>query len=1589
MTKYLSGRSKRTPQSELRNDRYRYLGVNQAEPNLGDPNVPGEILPVGQQYQSVSIIGYPGERYWVPISGGLIPGSISIYDEGYITPPGGVSSITQLNFVGAAITAKGYLNPDGSPGIGVTITVFSPGTQGQVIFNNNNDFKGASGLFYDNSTNYVGIGTTVPTQELDLTGDLRLRGTIYDYNNQPGNNAEILVKNNFGGVIWVNQNTVRAGAGGTISNIQYHNSAGLVDGASNFVFDYTNSRVGIGSTLPAYLFDVKGYSRFTGQTEIDYLRVTGIATIATLGVTGLTTTRDLQVTGFSTFTEYIDANGGAYIDNIQLGITNDNTIDTSTGNLTIASNGGRTSITGITSVGFITATTGFVGILTVTEINIEKTKLTNLEVIGIATIATLGVGGLTTSRYLNVIGVTTTVDLNVTGFTSTKYLNVTGITTLNGANINNVSISTNTISTPTGNLILNSSTGTTQIIDILYVDDYTASTTTTNGALVVNGGVGIGSDVNIGGIVSIANTTQSTTKDDGALIVKGGVGIEKNLNVGGNFSVSGITTLASSGGITTTGGNLYVKGNLYVSDDIYYDELFARDGNFTGILSTKHFEATGVSTIATLGVTGLTTTKHLIVTGIATIATLGVTGLTTTKNLTVTDTSTFTNTIDANGGAYIDNIRIGIANDNTIDTSTGNLTIASNGGTTNVNDNLMVSGTSTFNGNVIFGDATTDTVSFISRVGTGITPSTDGTLDLGGTSNKWNKIYATTFNGAFQGNADTATKLQTLRNIAATGDLTWSVNFDGSTNVSSASTLANSGVTAGTYGSSTQVGIVTVDAKGRVTSASNVTIGFANATVSKANQLSTARNIAATGDLTWSVNFDGSTNVSSASTLANSGVTAGTYGSSTTVGIVTVDSKGRVTAASNIGINFSTATVSQANQLTNSRNFSITGDVTASVIGFNGTGDVALNASLKSQGITPNIYGSSVLVPVLGINAAGIITSVTTAGINFSGATVSQADSLTNTRSISATNDISWSVNFNGSADVTAAATLANSGVVANTYGSTTTVPVFTVDSKGRVTSVTNTGINFSTATVSQANQLTNARNFSITGDVDASAVSFNGTGDVNLVTTLDNTGVVANTYGSTTQVPVFTVDSKGRVTSVTNTGINFSTATVSQANQLTNARNIAITGDLSWNVNFNGSADVTAAATLANSGVVANTYGSTTTVPVFTVDSKGRVTSVTNTGINFSTATVSQADKIKTISSTSTTLYPTFVDSNNTTADYESVYTDAGITYNATADLLSVGKIKPTQIQDSSGGTGTQNYVLTADGTGGGWSWKSVTGGGSPAIAGITIQEEGTLVGTILGTQILNFTGGSVTATSPTPGTANINITATVDIFVNQTSYCTTNPITVTGGNTINIPLTSNAYGRKFVSSTSPTGTICNGDIWYNTDGVTSVRDGGIWKVVSGAAATTTNLQINSLGVGTPASGTAGEIRATGNVTGFYSDARLKENISPIRSALSKLLSLNGVTFNANKVAEKYGYTNKNEQVGVIAQEVEKVLPQIVVPAPFDIAVDKYGNEYSKSGENYKTVQYEKIIPLLIEAIKEQNENIENLKEEIAKLKK
>ena len=121
MPKYLSGRQKRRPQDKLTDDRFQYLGLDQAEPNLSDPLV-GPSVPSGSQYQLVAVPGFPGKRFWVPVGGGLVPGAITIFDED--SPVSAASSVTQLNFVGAAVTANvSVQNPSGHPGIAATITV--------------------------------------------------------------------------------------------------------------------------------------------------------------------------------------------------------------------------------------------------------------------------------------------------------------------------------------------------------------------------------------------------------------------------------------------------------------------------------------------------------------------------------------------------------------------------------------------------------------------------------------------------------------------------------------------------------------------------------------------------------------------------------------------------------------------------------------------------------------------------------------------------------------------------------------------------------------------------------------------------------------------------------------------------------------------------------------------------------------------------------------------------------------------------------------------------------------------------------------------------------------------------------------------------------------------------------------------------------------------------------------------------------------------------------------------------------------------------------------------------------------------------
>jgi len=134
-----------------------------------------------------------------------------------------------------------------------------------------------------------------------------------------------------------------------------------------------------------------------------------------------------------------------------------------------------------------------------------------------------------------------------------------------------------------------------------------------------------------------------------------------------------------------------------------------------------------------------------------------------------------------------------------------------------------------------------------------------------------------------------------------------------------------------------------------------------------------------------------------------------------------------------------------------------------------------------------------------------------------------------------------------------------------------------------------------------------------------------------------------------------------------------------------------------------------------------------------------------------------------------------------------------------------------------------------------------------------------------------------------------------------------------------------------------------------------------------------TTNFVAKSIGVGdgVPASGNNGEIRAAGNITAYYSsDERLKENVRNIPNALELIKALNGVEFDwtddyIDNNGGEDGFFIRKHDIGVIAQEVEEVLPEVV----------------ATRNDGYKAVKYERIVAVLIEAVKELSAEVDRLK--------
>lgn len=208
-------------------------------------------------------------------------------------------------------------------------------------------------------------------------------------------------------------------------------------------------------------------------------------------------------------------------------------------------------------------------------------------------------------------------------------------------------------------------------------------------------------------------------------------------------------------------------------------------------------------------------------------------------------------------------------------------------------------------------------------------------------------------------------------------------------------------------------------------------------------------------------------------------------------------------------------------------------------------------------------------------------------------------------------------------------------------------------------------------------------------------------------------------------------------------------------------------------------------------------------------------------------------------------------------------------------------------------------------------------------------------------------------------------------DDDLDSTYVALTGNQSIAGTKTFTGQIVIGANGTTSVPMIKFPGTSTNTGFYSSNPDEISITIGGSQKVkfAAGTSQFTSHLQAHCLGVGGAPSTTSGEIWAYGDVVANKSsDKRLKKKIKNIPNALEKVSQINGVTFEWKKTNEKMKkevHSHEGQDVGVIAQEIEEVLPEIV----------------ATRDNGYKAVYYEKLVPLLIEAVKELKAEVDELK--------
>lgn len=700
MAKIISGRVRKTPQSGITSDRYEFLGLEQAEPDLGDPLIgPSAVsanpAPPGSQYLLVNVGGQTGKRYWLPSTsltvGELSPGSFTIFNND--VQVGLANSFNAFNFVGTGVTVDFVgSTPDEQTGVAtvrIQVTdILAPGNAYEIPYNDPGTgfLRGSTDVVFRNSN--VGIGSTLPAEKLDVFGNINVSGQI-------GFNTAVV------GFITADNSYFDIS---TIDDVYINN---LNVGTSSTVVKTLNGNVGIGATLPQYKLDVFGSSRFGGNVVVgndlqinNNLNVIGNITIG--GTTAIVYAQELRVSdkdivlGFTTDTFGNDvsndttANGGgiaiastegnplvclqcagintfpgtykqliwfksgtftglntdAWLSNYAIGIGSTQVPS----GVRLATGGVQITDNDINVPGSITANTFFGDGSNLT--NVTATNSIYANVAGIATYS--GLSGIAT--YANVAGISTNV---IGGIGSVTQLNVAGVSTFVGVGtfqsdlyvggdldvdghteLDDLNVSG--VSTFAGAIDANGD---------LDVDGFTElDATNISETLNVVGIATFASDVDINASIDVDGHTElddlnvsGVSTFTNLIDVNAGADITGQVTLNDTLSVLGVSSFSDA---IDVNGDLDVDGHTELDDVNVSGFLTATSASFSGnvsIAGTLTYE--DVTNIDAIGI--ITARSGVRITGggleVVGVSTLGITTTTdlTTQNLYVSGLSTF------------------------------------------------------------------------------------------------------------------------------------------------------------------------------------------------------------------------------------------------------------------------------------------------------------------------------------------------------------------------------------------------------------------------------------------------------------------------------------------------------------------------------------------------------------------------------------------------------------------------------------------------------------------------------------------------------------------------------------------------------------------------------------------------------------------------------------------------------------------------------------------------------------------------------------------------------------------------------------